>query len=288
MAKSKTKKPRKAPAKTAAKKPAAKAAPKSVSFAAIEKEANGRKIVLHIGCGQPNADKLHKSFKNDKEWFELRLDIDPSVKPHIVADMLDMSMIPDGSVNAIWSSHNVEHLYPHTVPAAMKEFHRVIKDEGHILVTLPDIQTVATFVANGDLEEPIYESPAGPICAIDIMYGLRSSMERGNLFMAHKTAFTAKSLGTHLREAGFTNIQVSRDFIDLWAVGFKYPPNHEKRNEKMIIHKRKEELKPPPAPPISRTPHPGAIAAGKMTDELDIKPAYWEETIDLGLKKKNA
>jgi|GEM_PF-581278 len=259
--------------------------PDARQFEALRERAAGKRIVLHIGCGAPNPEKLHKSFRTD-EWFELRLDIDKDANPDIVSDMVEMSAIPDESVDAIWSSHNIEHLYPHIVPAAMKEFYRVLKMGGHILVTMPDIQSVAAFVANGTLEEPIYQSPAGPICPIDIMYGLRSAMARGNLFMAHKTAFTAKSLGDYFRNAGFSNITLSRDWVDLWGIGYKFPPGHPQRVEKMVIQENQERrVTPPPAPPLQRLPHPGAFHSGVMTDELDIPPKIWKP---LGLKKQSS
>jgi predicted SAM-dependent methyltransferase len=50
---------------------------------------------------------------------ELRLDIDASVAPDIVATMTDMSRVADASVDAVFSSHNIEHLDPHEVPVAL-------------------------------------------------------------------------------------------------------------------------------------------------------------------------
>jgi predicted SAM-dependent methyltransferase len=277
MAKGKKQMQQKAPAKKPAlpRKITGKSASpaKGVSFDALREKAGERKLVLHIGCGQPNPKKLHESFRND-DWYEVRLDIDASVKPDIVADMLDMGVIPDGAVDAVWSSHNIEHLYPHDVPAAMKEIYRIIRHGGHFLVTLPDIQTVASYVAQGLLEDPIYDSPAGPISPIDIMYGLRASMARGNLFMAHRTGYTAKTLGEYLQKAGFSNIRISRDWVDLWGVGHKLDSRHpDFREEVQIsISERTRNLQLPPPLPLNRTPHPGAKHKGKMTDELDVPP----------------
>lgn len=248
-------------------------------FDRFVEHAAGRKMVLHIGCGKPKPGKLHKSFEGD-DWFEIRLDIDPDADPDIISDMLDMNMIPDGAVHAVWSSHNIEHLYPHDVPSAIKEIYRVIKRNGHFLVTLPDIQTVAQYVAHGQLEEPIYDSPAGPISAIDIMYGLRSSMARGNLFMAHKTGYTAKTLGRYLTDSGFRSIRISRDWINLWAIGHKFDREHPDYHDDIrvhIAHKNKEVPMPPPMP-INRSPHPGKMYRDKLSDELDVLPCQWQES----------
>lgn len=176
-----------------------------------------KKKVLHVGCGtRPVLERF-----SGPDWEEVRFDIDPDVKPHIVASMLDMNMIKDGEFDAVWSSHNLEHLYPHQVPVALGEFFRVLKNGGHLLITMPDLQAVASHVANDRLEETLYISNAGPISAIDILYGFRPAMQQGNLFMAHRTGFTAKTLGLKLLKAGFSGIELQRDQLDLWAIAYR-------------------------------------------------------------------
>ena len=186
---------------------------------------NSQKTVLHVGCGAPNPDKLHRAFRGP-DWQEIRLDIDPAVQPDIVASMLDMSMILEASYDALYSSHNIEHLYPHEVPIALHEFARVLKDDGLALITCPDLQAVAALIAEGKLEDTAYTAPAGPIAALDMVYGHRASMARGNLFMAHRTGCTQQTLGQHLIGGGFARVTVQRDVSNfaLWAVAYK--PRH--------------------------------------------------------------
>jgi hypothetical protein len=85
-------------------------------------------VVLHVGSGPYNPNKLHETFRSEA-WREIRLDIDPRVKPDIVASLTDMEAVPTASVDAVWSSHNLEHLYAHQVPLALEEFLRVLN--GH-------------------------------------------------------------------------------------------------------------------------------------------------------------
>jgi protein O-GlcNAc transferase len=171
---------------------------------------NNKKIVLHVGCGSANISALPAYFQSD-EWEEIRLDIDESVNPDIVGTMLDMGLIGDETVDAVYSSHNIEHVYPHEVFKALNEFNRVLKKDGVAVISCPDIQSVAQTVAVGNLMAPLYISPAGPISAIDIIYGHRASMMAGNLFMAHRTAFTSLSLATQLKESTFETVVVARD-----------------------------------------------------------------------------
>ena len=67
---------------------------------------------LHVGCGPKRKEKTTRGF-NTPNWAEIRLDIDPSAAPDITGTMTDMSGVASASVDAVFSSHNIEHLYPH-------------------------------------------------------------------------------------------------------------------------------------------------------------------------------
>ena len=122
--------------------------------------------VLHVGCGHEAREKLPPVFRQIG-WREIRLDIDPDVHPDFVASMTDMRVIADQKVDAVYSSHNLEHLYPHEVPLALREMRRVLKPAGVAFIALPDLQEVARHVADGKLEDPLYLSPMGPISPLD-------------------------------------------------------------------------------------------------------------------------
>ena len=100
------------------------------------------KKFLHVGCGQKDKRNTTKGF-NSEEWHETRLDIDESVKPDIVGSITDLATIPSGTFDALFSSHNIEHLYPHLVPIALKEFRRVLKHDGFLVITCPDLLSTA-------------------------------------------------------------------------------------------------------------------------------------------------
>ncbi len=174
---------------------------------------------LHVGCGPKHKDRTTPGF-NTAEWKELRLDIDESVAPDIVGTMTDMSAVDTASVDAVFSSHNIEHLYPHEVPQALGEFKRVLRPGGFVVITCPDLQSVCALVAEDKLTDTAYVSPAGPIAPIDILYGHRAPMARGNLYMAHRCGFTEKVLRGSLFNAGFKRAATLRraSSFDLWAL----------------------------------------------------------------------
>lgn len=175
-----------------------------------------------MGCGPKKKDQTVPALNSD-DWHEIRLDIDPRVKPDVVGTMTDMSLVDSGSVQAIFSSHNIEHLYPHEVALALGEFSRVLSDDGFAIITCPDLQSVCQLVADDKLTEPAYSSPAGPIAPIDILYGHRPAMAQGNLFMAHRCGFTKKVLMATIQQAGFQSVAaLARPaYFDLWAIAFK-------------------------------------------------------------------
>ena len=175
---------------------------------------------LHIGCGRTRKEQTTRGF-NTPDWNELRLDIDANAQPDIVGTMLDMSSVADSSVDAIFSSHNIEHLYPHEVPVALAEFLRVLKPEGFLVITCPDIQAVCALVAENKLLEPAYISPAGPITPLDILFGFRPQLAAGNLYMAHHCGFTPSVLMGTLQAAGFSSVAGLALSFDIWTMASK-------------------------------------------------------------------
>jgi SAM-dependent methyltransferase len=188
------------------------------------------KTFLHVGCG-PQYKSQIKGFDNEN-WKEIRFDIDEKVNPDIVGTLLDMSAVEAGSVDAIYSAHNIEHVFPHEVPIVLREFHRVLKDDGMVVLVCPDLQSVCEAVVDDKLLQPLYESPAGPISPIDILYGHRPAIARGNEYMAHKGGFTYSVLNDAFIEAGFKMNYGGRnpDRWELFIISFKQEKLQEEIN----------------------------------------------------------
>ncbi|MBI5333726.1 MAG: SAM-dependent methyltransferase [Burkholderiales bacterium] len=178
------------------------------------------KTLLHVGCGPTRLQNLPIFLHSG--WHELRYDIDASVGPDIVGTLQDMSLIEDGVIDAIYSSHNIEHVWGFEVPGVLSEFYRVLANKSFAVILCPDMQSVAEAVAEGALDKPLYISPAGPIAAVDIIYGHQAAIAAGNQYMAHKTAFTDVTLSRALLAAGFEGVAIARDLIyGLHALAFK-------------------------------------------------------------------
>jgi len=183
----------------------------------------GEKLLLHVGCGHARREHIPVPAFAGAEWRELRVDIDPAVAPDFVASITDLSALPDECADAVFSSHNLEHLFPHEIPKALAEFHRVLKPAGLALITCPDLRAACRWVAEGREEEVAYVSPAGPITPMDLIYSYRGFTASGNPFMAHRWGFTLRSLVEALRSAGFRSvIGIERSVgFDLWVLAGK-------------------------------------------------------------------
>ena len=186
------------------------------------------KTFLHVGCGHQNKSSC-LGFNNDN-WKEIRLDIDKNVNPDIVGTLTDMKLVETGSVDAVYSSHNIEHIFPHEVPIALREFYRVLKEDGIVVIKCPDLQSVCELVAKDKLLEPLYETSGGDkISPIDILYGWRIPTAQGNEYMTHRGGFTYSALNASFFEAGFkARYGGSRpEFWDLFLVAFKQKKSEE-------------------------------------------------------------
>ena len=75
--------------------------------------------------------------------------------------------------------------------------------DGIAFVRCPDLQTICDLIAQDKLLEPLYESPIGPIFPIDILFGNRQQIMKGNEYMAKKVGFTYSVLNKTFAEAGF-------------------------------------------------------------------------------------
>ena len=185
--------------------------------------------LLHVGCGPQDKSDL-KGFDNDN-WSEIRLDIDKDVNPDIVGTLTDLSLVETASIDAVYSAFNIDHIYPHEVPTALQEFYRVLKDDGIVVITCPDMQGVCEAISKDRLIHVLYESSSGPISPIDVLFGNRREISAGNDYMAKKGGFTYSELDRVFFEAGFkTRVGGRREeMYELFLVAFK----QEKSNEQI-------------------------------------------------------
>jgi ubiquinone/menaquinone biosynthesis C-methylase UbiE len=156
------------------------------------------------------------------------LDIDPAGAPDIVCDARRLTTLDAAQFDAVYCSHNLEHYYRHDVVAVLAGFLHVLKAGGFAHLRVPDLHDVMrTAMERGlDIDDVLYQSDAGPITVLDVIYGHAGQIERsGQDFFAHKTGFTQKSLINVLHAAGFSKVYSFTRNLEVVALAFKGDPS---------------------------------------------------------------
>lgn len=186
--------------------------------------------VLNVG-GNRKAVAIPEHYAG---WRQVLLDIDPKGDPDIECDAREILQLAPAQFDAVYCSHNLEHHYRHDVPKVLAGFAHVLTATGFAEVRVPDLPAVFRKMLDDsmDLEEVLYQAPAGPIRVIDVIYGWGPEIERtGNPFFAHKTGFSRRSLHEALLGAGFTEVWNAPPFspYELRALAFKQPSTTKQR-----------------------------------------------------------
>lgn len=192
-------------------------------------ESTGLKTLLHVGCGLQSKEVL-PALDFENEWREVRVDIDPAVKPDVVDDIRTLSTIPDSSAHYLFSKHNLEHLEFHEVPVCLANFYRVLDDTGFAVIRTPDLDSICRAILKHGPEKTLYSTDTHDgmvdIMGLDMLFGASWAIEHGNSFMAHRTAFTTKTLTAKLEAAGFEKVAISAARGELRGFALKKAENN--------------------------------------------------------------
>jgi SAM-dependent methyltransferase len=200
------------------------------------------KRVLNVG-GHSKAIALPPAFA---AFEHLMLDIDPATEPDVLCDARRLATLEIGQFDAIYCAHNLEHYYRHDVCTVLAGFLHVLRPGGFALIAVPDLMEVMrTTVANGlDIDDVLYQSGAGPIRVVDVLYGHGVQIELSGVdYFAHKTGFSKRSLTAALYRAGFAIVYEKAENLEITAIAFKGNPDAESLSLLQLL--------PPPLAPAS-------------------------------------
>ena len=157
------------------------------------------------------------------------LDIDPRSGADMLCDARNLcDDISGDQFDAVYCSHNLEHYYAHDVKRVLSGFLHVLRQGGFVHIRVPDIMEVMRLAVAGklDIESVLYQSPAGPISVVDVLYGQRKQVEESGCdFMSHKTGFSQKSLMSALLGAGFQVVYSGTGNLEVACIAFKGEPS---------------------------------------------------------------
>lgn len=153
-------------------------------------ENNRISLKLYLGCGS-----------NVKEGY---LNVDQYVfAPNVINIDIFNLPIENNTVDEIFTEHMLEHLSKYEVPQALKEWARVLKLDGKLVMNLPNLEwCLQQWLAKPEEERWGWQ--------LDTIFGLQT--HPGEF---HKTGFTKPRLHQLLTGAGFKEIRIS----DYWSHG---------------------------------------------------------------------
>lgn len=149
-------------------------------------------------------------------YDEIRVDIVPDVKCDIVCDIRKLDF-DDNSVDGIYTSHVLEHFDCRETQPLLTEWCRVLKPGGVMYHIVPRIDSPKLIEAlqQGDPHKVLYDSPAGPVSALHILYGQWYPGE----YEVHKWGYTEKTL-RELVEPYLVDSVTSQGDFELFIYGF--------------------------------------------------------------------
>lgn len=135
---------------------------------------------LHLGCGRRHIPGY------------VHIDVVDHPNVDHVSSIDNLSFLSDGSVDLIYNCHVLEHFKRREVHRVLREWHRVLRDDGILRISVPDFGALCeVYLRTGDLGLVI-----GPV------FG-----RQDYLYNIHYNCFDFGSLKRCLEESGFHGIE---------------------------------------------------------------------------------
>jgi predicted O-linked N-acetylglucosamine transferase (SPINDLY family)/predicted SAM-dependent methyltransferase len=132
------------------------------------------------------------------------LDIEPRPEVDYVGNAADLSQFANNSIDTIYASHVLEHFHyalNDELLKTLREWHRVLKPGGQLMVSVPDLKILCWLYLNPNLE------PMERHQLMRIIFGGQT-----NPYDIHRVGFDADTLGLYFLEAGFQEYERVLEF----------------------------------------------------------------------------
>lgn len=182
-------------------------------WAAALGDNTARPLRLNLGCG----DKILPGYVN-VDVVESRA----GMKPDVICDLHDLAPFADSSADEILSVHVVEHFWRWEIRDVLREWIRVLKPGGRMVVECPNIKSACeTFLQN---PEQFSRDDQHGQRTMWVFYG---DPKWKDPLMIHRWGYTPESLRSLLAEVGLAGIRQEpaqfklREPRDMRVVGTK-------------------------------------------------------------------
>ncbi len=116
----------------------------------------------------------------------------------VKADATNLSMFEDASIDLIESNHMIEHLSFADTELALTEWHRVLRKDGLLVLTFPDITHISLKWITYSFLYPLFPRPDRLDYIVKMLVG---SQENEGMF--HRNAFDVRRMSRILVSHGF-------------------------------------------------------------------------------------
>jgi predicted SAM-dependent methyltransferase/cephalosporin hydroxylase len=166
------------------------------------KKSKGEPILLHLGCGGIYLGG----------WINCDIESEPPVVADVILDCSKIPL-PDNSVQAIYSSHLIEHFDYKKGQEVLKEWYRVLVPDGKFIIETPDMLGLCQrFVRSNERER------------IDL-YGLFFGMPWAEKWNIHKFLYsetqlrwTMETIGFKVADSHYVPLEKTDVFLKLEAI----------------------------------------------------------------------
>lgn len=155
-------------------------------------------IKLHLGCG----DKKLRGYIN--------IDAVPTEGSDIVMDAVDLSIIPSNSISEIFMKSVFEHFYRHQQDRILREYYRVLKKGGKLVLGVPDFDVAVSAYLRKE------KGIVGEVFDLDHVrqYVFGESAPNNSFYQLHKDIFNKESIRLLLEKNGFVIERLENVFYE--------------------------------------------------------------------------
>lgn len=143
------------------------------------------------------------------------INVDYDERADVVSDVCVLSSFDDESVDEIYAIHLIEHLDRMEAPHILKEWARVLKPGGKLILEFPLMEKIAQLIVEGEKDLRL------------TLLGIFGDIRENNPNMLHRWCYTQEDITRILTDAGF-------------SVTFQPPMFHMERRDIRVIGVKNE------------------------------------------------
>jgi predicted SAM-dependent methyltransferase len=228
----------------------------------IPKLSNQLPRILNIASGSNPEKKIHGA----------NIDCSRIGQPDFICDARNLSIFPNSHFTIVRASHILEHFKPEEIVSVLREWIRVLHEDGELHIAVPNAKIILEELASGQIrksQEPSFDflNTTAPIAQI---YGLGYEHENTDPRWRHHIIFTYELLRLYLEKLGMQEVEIiskQEDFAGACGI-WDDSTNHYS----LIIRSRKKACTHKIQRPLSNYEFTQILNAFKQSTHIENLP----------------